>query len=491
MYLFYVKEHFLSSLELNNMQELQIDDANLVQCYSGTTLLKVAQKLLPDMVIVDLDLLEDDFVHYFDTLRNLSPNTGILALVGSDDYENLAVSIDQSSIDEYLVKPVNKDDFIARVQLTSQRNIVTDEENEQEQVYQLDEAGWEDEDENEDSLGFDAESTETTVIPGEVFDKELIVEDPANEFGLDMLDDEIAPPEAVNRFTAIFGDVQPGKNKETAVTTDELMVIPELPQDHVTDNIFEAHGNDLEDLFNSRDEEIFAIEPLPDEGSDNKQETELFDEPPPLEDDFYQYQQNLKYGNSQLRKGRRTERKKSTGGRVARSFSLLGNILLVCVLIVMAFISVILILDRISESVPQVGGYQVYVIKSDYFSPEVAAGSLAIGRKADLEQINTGDIITYRSAGDPAAIAAGRIAEINRENGLRMIDVSGAVASGERQSVAPEAVIGRLIYAVPYIGYLVDYAQTREGLILLIFVPGILIIIFQISKIIKYFYGRQ
>jgi len=156
----------------------------------------------------------------------------------------------------------------------------------------------------------------------------------------------------------------------------------------------------------------------------------------------------------------------------------------------MALISIILILDRISENVPQVGGYQVYVIKSDYLSPEVASGSLAIGRKADLGQINEGDIITYRSADDSAAIAAGRVAGIKRENGLRVIDVSGADASGERQPVEPEAVIGMLICAVPYIGYLIDYAQTREGLILLIFVPGILIIVFQTSKIIKYFYRR-
>jgi signal peptidase I len=484
--LFYVSEGFISSLELADTKVQDSKGADIVQCYSSTTLLNIAEKLLPDVVVVDFDLLEEDYIAFFKSLRILSPEASIMVLIERDDYNNLLISIEQGGIDEYLVKPVNKDDFMTRFHMVSRRNKIITEEPGTEQAGPV----VEDKPEVEDIFGFPVDSTETSESTHEISDEDFIPADPEIELDLNIFDDATVAPEAENRFTAIFDDEQSGKNEEATGITDELLVIPDLPHDEVFDHNFEAREIDLENLFDDREEEVFAIEPPPDENTNKMQETELFNETPPLEDDLYQYQQNLKYGASQLHKGRRAGRKKATGSRVVSSFSLIGNILLICVLIMMALISIILILDRISENVPQVGGYQVYVIKSDYLSPEVASGSLAIGRKADLGQINEGDIITYRSADDSAAIAAGRVAGIKRENGLRVIDVSGADASGERQSVEPEAVIGRLICAVPYIGYLIDYAQTREGLILLIFVPGILIIVFQTSKIIKYFYRR-
>lgn len=498
MHLFYVSESFISSLELPDTMHRGNDGIDVVQCYSSATLLNTAGKLVPDVVVIDFVLLDEDQTAFFKDLRAACPEAKIIVLVERDDYNNLLMSIEQGGIDEYLVKPVARDDFIARLQQGS-RIIITAEESEPDLAGNVIEI----EQEVSDIFSFPVDNTEKTAGGHEIAEEELFSVESEEEFSLDLLSGEpAAAPETGNRFTAIFGDEQPEKKKEVESMADELhnddllypeaeTVIPDLPQDEVYDNDLEAQEQDLEDLFYDGDNNIFTTEPLPGENTEEELKAELFIEPPPLEDDLYQYQQNLKYGTSQLRKGRKTSRKNSSGSRIVKLLSLLGNALLVCVLIVMALISVILILDRISESVPQVGGYQVYVIKSDYFSPEVTAGSLAVGRTADLEQINAGDIITYRSADDPAVINAGRVARIHSENGLSQLDVSGAVAGGERQSVKPEAVIGRLVYAVPYVGHLVDYAQTREGLILLIFVPGILIIIFQMSKIIKYFYGRQ
>ena len=52
--------------------------------------------------------------------------------------------------------------------------------------------------------------------------------------------------------------------------------------------------------------------------------------------------------------------------------------------------------------------------------------------------------------------------------------------------VAAENIIGRVTGSVPYLGYIFGFAQTRQGLILLIFVPGLLLIIMELRRLFKY-----
>ncbi len=475
MYLFLADQSFISSQDYLDIKEQLNDDAGIVLCYSGSTLLNIAEKLTPDTIIVDFNLIEiENYSGFFKSLRSLNEKAYIMVLIDRVDYDNLLVSIEQGGIDEYMVKPVNKDDFIARIHMASRRKGFTGEGS--------DEAFVEGEEENL-SLSFDslenAEDAGETSVETDYSEDAFLDPDQETAYDRDIFKDDITSSEVEDRFTKVFGDDLLNNTEELSAGKDEIpdeFLAEFEPNEHDTDQFFEIAEQENEQGGKYPFEQFLLLQ-------EGKPQPEL----PGLNDELFQYERYEKFNSAELRAGRRSKKKKPAGSGPNGVLALIGNVLLVFVLIIMAVVSFILILDKVSESVPQVAGYQVYVIKSDNMSPEIAAGSIAFGRQVEAEQIAAGDIITFRSGADPATLTAGRVVELNREDGLNLIIRSDANAIADSDPLPAEAVIGRLIGSVPYIGYLVDYAQTREGLILLIFIPGLLIIIFQLGKIVKHF----
>jgi signal peptidase len=97
-----------------------------------------------------------------------------------------------------------------------------------------------------------------------------------------------------------------------------------------------------------------------------------------------------------------------------------------------------------------------------------------------------GDIITYRSQSGSDSLTTHRIVEVNREESLRFVTRGDANNVNDPNMVLAENVVGRVTGSIPYVGYVMSFVQTRQGLILLIFVPGVLIILFELGKIMKY-----
>ncbi len=121
MYLLFVENDFMSSEELQELISKSPVDSDVVNCYSEQTLLKVAKKLSPEIVIVDLKLVGDQMEELFTSLRDNASNAYILTLVDKDYYEKLHRVIEVGGVDDYLVKPINKGDFLARVQIAIKR----------------------------------------------------------------------------------------------------------------------------------------------------------------------------------------------------------------------------------------------------------------------------------------------------------------------------------------------------------------------------------
>lgn len=152
----------------------------------------------------------------------------------------------------------------------------------------------------------------------------------------------------------------------------------------------------------------------------------------------------------------------------------------------MAVLSFFLIQVRITGGPPQIAGYQMYIVLSSSMNPEFDTGSLAFVREIPPEQVVVGDVITFRRSADTDTLITHRVVEISREDGLRFITRGDANDINDPNPVLADNVIGRVTGSLPYLGYLLNYVQTRQGLIMLIFIPGIIIILFEIRKIIKY-----
>ncbi len=671
MYLFLVDYNFISSEQLQKMIGQILPGADIVNCFSTDTLLKVTEKLLPDIIIIDYDLVGEDQAGLIESLREKSRGAHILALIDPDYYEKLYSAIEIGAVDDYLVKPIRKEDFMARIYIATRRkglaveefpkdvSYVIDKESispeldyeddtgvaeeifdqdlfaeqansaletksysdqklfsEDDDIFKDEETGFAEKDYSspyeevkpeeetppieEETLPIEEESPVSEEQPGKYDDIELfeqddseplpqieeLTEDPVLDYNMDYFapesserdkpGEETSPePESTaydlsgekhpeepeeDNFTKLFGhqpadiksepdeasfkafedltiDEQEGK-KDPGVPLEEpvkpkpepgpAVVKPaaefldegvDMPQDY-SEPVSDPQPADdkyFDDLFSEKPlstdkssteeiqppdrEETDHGEPPGESAESRRERIRQFDLPGESADAFLygESESEKEDHNGSLREdlkkddeddistqSSQTDEKKPSRRGFGRFLSVFGNIVIVILLLMMATLSFFLIQSRITGGAPQVAGYQMYIVLSDSMSPEFDTGSLAFVREVEPEQIVIGDIITYSTRTETNSLTSHRVVEVVSNDGLRFITRGDANNVNDPNPVLSENVVGRVTGSVPYVGYLLNFVQTREGLILLIFVPGVLIIAYEMSKIVKY-----
>ena len=111
--------------------------------------------------------------------------------------------------------------------------------------------------------------------------------------------------------------------------------------------------------------------------------------------------------------------------------------------------------------------------------PSFSAGSVVIVSPAETEQLGVGDIITYTAAD---TMITHRIVGIETDGFITRGDANN---TDDPQAIAPDRVVGKVIFSVPLLGYLLDFSQTRQGLLLLVIIPGLIIIVSEVRTLWK------
>lgn len=162
-----------------------------------------------------------------------------------------------------------------------------------------------------------------------------------------------------------------------------------------------------------------------------------------------------------------------------------GNVLFGVLLLFMAVLVFFLIQSKYSGEVPSIFGYRVYMVLSGSMNPTFDTGSVVFVRPADPGTILKGDIITFGSSGSDM-LTTHRVVDIQNEEGLKYTTRGDANNVDDPNPVPAENVVGRVHGSVPFLGYLMGFARTRQGLIFLVFIPGVLVILFELRNIFKY-----
>ena len=688
MYLLLVDHNFITSSDLKEMMEQSPAGTDIVNCFSTDTLLKIAERVKPDIVLIDFDMVGDNFEELFNQIRKVSENAHIIALIATEYYEDLNKAIETGGVDDYIVKPIQKEDFMARVHIAAKRIIpaaaataLTKDEQVtpvmevpktddleflkaedpviEEELPQIDDKPIT---ENEFSALFEDDTD--TELPDETKDEEAVLESSFDDQDLlepvaeeQNADDDYAASDFFDTEQEEAGpdlgveDLMPGSEipAESENLLDDLTVSDEepanievadgfsdfdLPADDQQNSVHSASAFDdlfdegqkegesdtFEDDFSSLDQ-ASASQDSPDGDlsswdfpeddlleSDSEQEPAVHDAPKPIVPDFKtaddggfvldstpageQYFEDLfddevsapaqkssaaqpvesepqsdefdlfddeepeppvprrevvrqspfpgesaddfLFGETDIEdidqvpdplkqyvveKSDRKEtqkdefesfeddfsfvdnedeefterkkkaqdlRKKSKKSGSGKFLSVLGNVFFVFLLLMMATLSFFLIQSRISGGVPQVAGYQMYIVLSGSMNPEFDTGSLAFVKETDPLAIVVGDIITFRSQSGSDSLTTHRVVEVLRDDGLKFVTRGDANNVNDPNPVPAENIVGTVTGSVPYLGFLMSFVQTRTGLILLIFIPGVLIILFELGKIFKY-----
>lgn len=147
------------------------------------------------------------------------------------------------------------------------------------------------------------------------------------------------------------------------------------------------------------------------------------------------------------------------------------------------FLLVLLILAAaiLSSFVHLPGGYKSYVVLTGSMAPAIQPGSLIVVRAAG--QYAVSDIIT-RSTSDPKVTVTHRIIEIVATgDGVQYRTKGDANGMADGDLVSNGEILGRTVWTLPRVGTIISYAKTKQGFLLMVLVPSVLVIIEEIMNI--------
>lgn len=131
---------------------------------------------------------------------------------------------------------------------------------------------------------------------------------------------------------------------------------------------------------------------------------------------------------------------------------------------------------------PLKNNYKILAVTSGSMEPKIHVGSVVIAQPTG--EYKAGDIITFNSGATKKDNTTHRIVEINKENGaISYVTKGDANENNDEGAVLAEKVIGKEIFSIPLLGYLLVYIKTLPGLILLIIIPALIIIYDEVNKI--------
>jgi len=122
---------------------------------------------------------------------------------------------------------------------------------------------------------------------------------------------------------------------------------------------------------------------------------------------------------------------------------------------------------------PRFGGWRFDAVLSGSMEPALPLGGVVFIKPVEPADIGPGSIIAYRS-GEP--LITHRVVDVIAESELSFITKGDANESPDLSPVPAASVVGRVVFDVPYLGYLAAFVKTPLGFLLAIILPGLAII---------------
>jgi signal peptidase len=130
----------------------------------------------------------------------------------------------------------------------------------------------------------------------------------------------------------------------------------------------------------------------------------------------------------------------------------------------------------LAGTVPGLVGFESFVVPTATMQPTIHSGDLAVVRPTRATDLGVGDVITYRMPYNPDLVLTRRVLFVESDaSGHLNIQTRGdAEATAEQVTVAPHTPIGRVAYAIPRLGLLLELLNQPVGKVALLGLPALL-----------------
>lgn len=150
------------------------------------------------------------------------------------------------------------------------------------------------------------------------------------------------------------------------------------------------------------------------------------------------------------------------------------------ILIIEVIVAAVLLIGLL---VPLPGKVELKIVESGSMEPELPVGSVVA--VIPTGHYKVGDIITFGKDTVKRIPTTHRIAEITRENGsIRYITKGDANEEADSGNVAYSEVIGKVVTDIPRLGYILDFARSRNGFTFMVVVPALFVMLDELINIL-------
>jgi len=133
---------------------------------------------------------------------------------------------------------------------------------------------------------------------------------------------------------------------------------------------------------------------------------------------------------------------------------------------------------------PITGNYKVKIVLSGSMEPEITTGSIVAIKPA--ERYDIGDVITFGKDTKKDIPTTHRIVEAHAVEGIMFYQTKGdANDHPDAKEVREREIIGKVLFSIPLLGYVIDFAKKPLGFALLVVVPAGIIVVDELGKIYR------
>ena len=129
-------------------------------------------------------------------------------------------------------------------------------------------------------------------------------------------------------------------------------------------------------------------------------------------------------------------------------------------------------------------GLTPYTVISGSMEPNIHVGAVVYVKKAEITDFKVNDCVTYRLSG--ATPVTHRIIEIvpDEQNPdlIRFRTKGDANEIADGSLLEPSSIVGKPVFNIPYLGYIVNYIQNPPGLYLVIGAVGFIIVLMLVAE---------
>ncbi len=146
--------------------------------------------------------------------------------------------------------------------------------------------------------------------------------------------------------------------------------------------------------------------------------------------------------------------------------------------VLLYLIFVITIFVALSPRLPTKNIIQTYVVPTGSMVPVIYPGAVAVVRPTT--DIQEGDVIAFENPSDQYQLILHRAI---KKGSLGWTTKGDANPTADVVAVSLDKIKGKLVFSIPLVGYIVSFARTKIGFLLLVLVPGIVLLFLNFRDI--------